>query len=104
MSTFSKMQKAIYSSSSTRIIGATKAIVGLTLTVRGLEAVAGIGSRCRVFGRTGVVDGEVVGADGSDLCVLPFGTWEGIAVGDPVELIEMDDMIYPDDSWIGSVV
>jgi flagellum-specific ATP synthase len=104
LSTFSKMQKAIYSSSSTRIIGATKAIVGLTLTVRGLEAVAGIGSRCRVFGRTGVVDGEVVGADGSDLCVLPFGTWEGIAVGDPVELIEMDDMIYPDDSWIGSVV
>lgn len=98
------MQNAIYSSSSSRIVGSTKAIVGLTLTVGGLEAVAGIGSRCRVFGRKGITDGEVVGAQGSDLCVLPFGGWDGVAVGDPVELIELDDLIYPDESWIGTVV
>lgn len=98
------MQEAIYSSSTTRVVGATKAIVGLTLTVGGLEAVAGIGSRCRVLGRNGHIEGEVVGAEGSDLCVLPFGNWDGIAVGDPVELIEMDDMVYPDESWIGRVV
>lgn len=47
MSTFSRMQDAIYSSSAARIVGGVKAIVGLTLTVGGLEAVAGIGSRCR---------------------------------------------------------
>ena len=104
MTAFSKMQDEIYSSSSSRIVGSTKAIVGLTLTVGGLEAVAGIGSRCRVFGRKGVIDGEVVGAQGADLCVLPFGGWDGVAVGDPVELIELDDLIYPDENWIGTVV
>jgi flagellum-specific ATP synthase len=104
MKTFSTMQDRIYSSSSTRIVGSTKAIVGLTLTVRGLEAVAGIGSRCRIFGRKGATDGEVVGVQGSDLCVLPFGSWDGVAVGDPVELVELDDLIYPDESWIGTVV
>ncbi|OAN97720.1 FliI/YscN family ATPase [Sulfitobacter geojensis] len=104
MKTFAKMQDAIYSSSSARTIGSTKAIVGLTLTVGGLEAVAGIGSRCRVFGRKGIVDGQVVGAQEGDLCVLPFGAWDGVAVGDPVELIELDDMVYPDESWIGTVV
>jgi flagellum-specific ATP synthase len=104
MSIFSKMQDGIYSTASTRIVGSTKAIVGLALTVHGLEAVAGIGSRCRVFGRKGNTDGEVVGVQGSDLCVLPFGGWDGVAVGDPVELIELDDLIYPDESWIGTVV
>lgn len=104
MQTFAKMQDVIYSSASSRIVGTTKAIVGLTLTVGGLEAVAGIGSRCRVLGRKGVVDGQVVGAQGADLCVLPFGAWDGVAVGDPVELIELDDMVYPDESWIGTVV
>ena len=30
--------------------------------------------------------------------------FRGVAVGDPVELIELDDMVYPDESWIGTVV
>lgn len=101
---FLNLQNAIYSTASARIIGNVRAIVGLTLTVGGLESVAGIGSRCRVRGRNGVIDGEVVGAQGSDLCLLPFGSWEGIAVGDPVELLEHDDLIFPDDSWIGTVI
>ena len=104
MSTFLNLQNAVYSSASSRIVGGVRAIVGLTLTVTGLEAAAGIGSRCRVVGRKGSVEGEVVGAQGSDLCLLPFGNWDGVAVGDRVELIQHDDLVFPDDSWIGSVV
>jgi len=104
VSTFFDLQKALYSSASARTFGTVKSIVGLTLTVRGLASVAGIGSRCRIAGRRGAVDGEVVGAEGSDLLVLPFGSWDGVAVGDKAELLEMDDMVFPDDSWIGKVV
>lgn len=104
MSTFLDLQNAVYSSASSKTVGNVRAIVGLTLTVGGLEAVAGIGSRCRVRGRKGFIDGEVVGAEGSDLCLLPFGSWEGVAVGDPVELLEFDDIVFPDESWIGTVV
>jgi flagellum-specific ATP synthase len=104
MSIFSTMQKDIYQAASARHFGEVRAIVGMTLTVRGLQGVAGIGSRCRVSSRKGAVEGEVVGAEGSDLCLLPFGTWEGVAVGDAVELVALDDLIAPDESWIGTVV
>lgn len=104
MSAFLKLQEQIYSVSSSRTVGTVKSIVGLTLTVEGLSAAARIGSRCRVHGHKGFIEGEVVGAEGSDLCLLPFGDWEGFAIGDPVELLDHDDFVFPDESWIGSVV
>jgi flagellum-specific ATP synthase len=103
-SAFSNLQSSIYSCSSVQVTGTVKAIVGMTLTVRGLESLAGIGSRCRVHSKNGIIEGEVVGAQGSELCLLPFGTWNGVAIGDPVKLVEHDDVIHPDDSWIGTVV
>lgn len=104
MSAFLDLQTKLYAVASSKTVGTVKSIVGLTLTVQGLSAVARIGSRCRVHGRKGFIEGEVVGADGSDLCLLPFGAWDGFAVGDEVELLDHDDLVFPDDSWIGSVV
>ena len=101
---FLNLQNQIHSVASSRTVGAVKSIVGLTLSASGLSSVARIGSRCRVHGQDGSIDAEVVGADGSDLCLLPFGSWNGFAVGDDVELLEFDDLVHPDDSWIGSVV
>lgn len=103
-SAFANLQKSIYSCASAKISGTVKSITGMTLTVGGLEAMAAIGSQCRVHTPAGHIDGEVVSAQGSDLCVLPFGTWEGVSVGNAVELIEHDDMVFPDESWIGTVV
>ena len=104
MTIFADLQREIYAVHSTRIVGHVKSIVGLNLTVGGLETLAGIGSRCEVKSRKGTVAGEVVGLQGQDLCILPFGDWDGVAVGDEVTLIQFDDLIYPDDSWIGTVV
>ncbi len=103
-SAFVELQEKIYACSSVHVAGSVKAIVGMSLTAGGLEALAGIGSRCRIHSRNGAIEGEVVGAQGSELCILPFGTWDGVVIGDAVELIEHDDLIHPDDSWIGSVV
>ena len=102
--TFSNLQNAIYSCSSSSISGTVRSITGMTLTVGGLEALARIGSLCRVHTSAGHIDGEVVGAQGNELCVLPFGTWEGVSVGNEVTLIEHDDMVFPDETWIGTVV
>ena len=87
-----------------RIVGHVRAVAGLSLTVAGLERAIGIGQRCRVLGRRGAVMGEVVGFGASGTRVLPFGTWDGVSAGDPVEVLAQDDMIHPDDSWIGRVV
>ncbi|MCP9481067.1 flagellar protein export ATPase FliI [Shimia sp. CNT1-13L.2] len=104
MNALTSLQKSIYSLSSSRIVGHVSAIVGLTLSASGLERAAGIGQRCRVHSRLGVIDCEVVGARNDDLQLLPYGSWDGVAVGDPIELVQHDDAISPDESWIGTVV
>ena len=104
MTAFSDLQSTIYSLSSARIVGRVHSIIGLTLSASGLERAAGIGQRCRVHSRLGAIECEVVGARRDELQLLPFGSWDGVAVGDPVELVQFDDAISPDDSWIGTVV
>ena len=88
-----------------RISGEVRAISGLTLTAAGLGRTLGIGNRCRVLGRHGPVLGEVVGISPDGMCVLPFGTWHGVAAGDAVEALEGDDApLEPCDAWRGRVI
>lgn len=101
---FSDLRQKISPLESTRITGRVQSVVGLTLRVAGLQRAAGLGQRCRVHGQHGTVTGEIVGASAEGLHLLPFGTWEGIAVGDAVDLIQSEDGICPDESWIGTVV
>lgn len=90
--------------SSTRITGRVRSIVGMTLTAVGLENAAGIGSRCMVRGRSGDTMAEVVGIHASGLQLLPFGTWDGVAAGDEVDLLADSGGICPDESWLGLVI
>ncbi|TDE38892.1 FliI/YscN family ATPase [Antarcticimicrobium sediminis] len=101
---FSDLRSAISNLETARIEGRVQSVVGLSLMVSGLERAAGIGQRCRVHGRHGLVTGEVVGAGDDGLRLLPFGTWDGIAVGDRVDLVQAGDSICPDESWIGTVI
>ncbi len=88
----------------TKIVGQVCAITGLSLTVSGLERAMGIGQRCLIHGKSNSILGEVVGVDATGTYVLPFGTWDGVAVGDPVELSTQGDIIRPDASWVGRVI
>nr|WP_249138848.1 flagellar protein export ATPase FliI [Actibacterium sp. MT2.3-13A] len=87
-----------------RINGTVSAVLGLSLTVAGLERAMGIGQRCAVHGRNGPVLGEVVGLDARGTHVLPFGTWDGVSAGDRVELSPLGATVRPDATWIGRVV
>ncbi|MBV1863826.1 MAG: flagellar protein export ATPase FliI [Rhodobacteraceae bacterium] len=87
-----------------RIVGEVSAITGLSLTVTGLERAMGIGQRCLIHGKQKIILGEVVGIDSQGTRVLPFGTWDGVAVGDAVELSSYGDVIRPDPSWVGRVM
>ncbi len=86
------------------VSGEVSAVLGLSLTISGLERAMGIGERCLVQGRRGPVLGEVVGIDARGTHVLPFGTWDGVVVGDRAEHSPRGDMIRPDAAWIGRVV
>lgn len=104
MKSFSMCVHKISDISATRIVGAVQEIVGLTLVASGLERAAAIGQRCRVVGRHVEVIGEVVGTSQTGVALLPFGKWDGVAVGDAVEVMLNDPEVKPDDSLIGTVV
>jgi flagellum-specific ATP synthase len=86
------------------VTGRVSSVLGLSLTVAGLERALGVGHRCTVHGASGPVLAEVVGVDDRGTHVLPFGTWHGVAVGDPVEVSPAGDRIRPHAAWIGRVV
>lgn len=101
---FSKMQTDLRSAPPRVVSGRVERILGITLTVSGLEGEISVGERCRISGRRGPVHGEVTGVDTDGSTLLPFGTWDGIAVGDLVTIETDGDCVYPDNSWIGRVV
>ncbi|KAF0674617.1 flagellar protein export ATPase FliI [Profundibacterium mesophilum] len=102
--TFSELSSVARGLTPAKVSGTVAAITGLSLTVAGMTRAMGIGQRCRVHGARGPILGEVVGIDEQGTHVLPFGTWDGVAAGDRVELSKDGAMLRPDDSWIGRVV
>jgi flagellum-specific ATP synthase len=87
-----------------RIVGRVSGVLGLSLTATGVERALGIGARCIVQGAKGPVMGEVVAIDAGHVFVLPFGTWDGVVVGDPIESSPGGDIIRPGEGWIGRVL
>lgn len=101
---FSELSMFARNLDASRIVGQVSSITGLSLTVSGLERAMGIGQRCLIRGKSGDILGEVVGSDINGSHVLPFGTWDGVAIGDSVELSTYGNVVRPDPSWIGRVM
>ena len=87
-----------------RIAGRVSAVLGLSLAATGVERALGIGARCTVHGAKGPVLGEVVAVDAGHTYVLPFGTWDGVVVGDAIESSPNGDTVRPHAGWIGRVL
>lgn len=84
--------------------GEVTGVLGLSLSAAGLERALGVGQRCVVHGAQGPVLGEVVGVDAQGTRIMPFGTWDGVMVGDRVEGSPVGELIRPSDAWIGRVL
>lgn len=83
------------------VIGTVLSLGGLQLEVSGLGVAARMGAHVKVADR---IRGEIVAVDRGVATVLPFGTWEGVALADEVRLIGTDGDLYPDQSWLGRVL
>lgn len=90
--------------SGARCVGRVSEVVGLRLTVSGLERMLGVGARCRVRRSSGSVVGEVVGVDRRGTHLLPYGDWAGVGPGAEVEYLPNVGGINPGPGWIGRVV
>lgn len=101
---FSELSSLTRTIERSSISGQVTSALGLVLTVSGLERAVGIGAHCLVQGREGPVLAEVVGIDSQGTRLLPFGSWDGVRTGDPVQVSHSAAEIRPDDAWIGRVV
>ncbi|ETX28920.1 FliI/YscN family ATPase [Roseivivax isoporae] len=101
---FSTMRAAVEAVPNARRVGRVSAVIGLRLTVTGLDRALGIGTRCTVHGEAGPVPGEVVGVDAAGAHILPFGTWDGVGPGTPVEIGGAEEGLRAGPDWIGRVI
>ncbi len=98
------LEDKIYSVSRSRISGKVSSISGLNMSVLGLSGFVDVGSRCNVAAKHGAIPAEVIAIGHEHVTLLPFGTWDGVSVGDTVEIVEFADLITPDETWLGKVV
>ena len=101
---FTAMIHAIERADGLLVSGTVRAVSGLALTVAGVSRAMGVGDRCLVHGRDGPVLAEAIAADPDGVRVLPFGHWRGVTVGDAVEVLPPDDLLWPSDAWLGRVL
>ena len=88
-----------------RIYGQVVNIVGLLVEVVGVQGAISIGDHCQIHARDKrLVNCEVVGFSGGNALLMPFGSLDGIGMGNRVEVGATEPAIYPNDSWLGRVV
>ncbi|MDB5386427.1 MAG: type secretion system ATPase, FliI/YscN [Planctomycetaceae bacterium] len=85
------------------ITGRINRLVGTTASVSGLPAP--MSAVCRIHREQGLaLMGEVVGFDGPETLIVPYGDWSGVRRGNRVELLESMPRVRVGDSLLGRVM
>ena len=101
---FNHLQAEISSFRPTQRIGRVQTIGSGTIDVCGLSSCAALGDRTRIYLPSGrSIDAEILALKPDAITLLPDGSFEGVAIGNRVELHRQAG-IAPDDSWIGRIV
>ncbi|WP_408873831.1 flagellar protein export ATPase FliI [Gluconobacter roseus] len=107
MSKYDRLLAALSDMTCTWVTGSVKDVVGLCVTVIGLEGFVTIGDRVAIRSRNGrSVQSEVVGFQGDMARLMSFGSLEGIGPGceAKVPLNRRDGGLNVSDGWLGRVV
>lgn len=88
-----------------KVFGRVAGVQGLMIEVGGVKGALSIGDHCRVSvrGRDWVTC-EVVGFRDARALVMPFGSVDGISLGNVVEVGQKEPVLYPCEEWLGRVI
>lgn len=81
--------------------GRVCSIKGNLIESKGINKFLKIGSRCIIADK---IIAEVVSFENESSFLMPFSEIEGIGPGDLIKIISDDNVIYPDESWMGRVI
>jgi flagellum-specific ATP synthase len=89
-----------------KISGRVVSVKGLVIECRGINEFVSIGSRCRINNaiRKSQILCEVVGFENESVLLMPFDDTEGIGSGAEVEVYQHENIIHPDESWLGRII
>lgn len=103
VSLFDRMAATIGAATAVRAVGHVQAVTGSSVQIADLIQSLHQGDRVEVMAKSGVVRADVVRLQDQLGHALIDGPADGIAIGDPVRLLQRL-RFAPDDSWIGRVI
>ena len=88
------------------IYGRVTAVKGIVIESMGLAEFASIGTHMLVHPNNGSkqVMSEVIGFDGEKVLLMAFGDIDGVGPGSRVEIVNRENDVFPDHSWLGRIV
>lgn len=90
---------------SCQFYGRVTKVLGMLIEIGGIERRLSIGSRCDLVPHDGRrIPCEVVGFREGRALILPFGTLEHVGLGCKAEVVESQQVVCPDDHWLGRVI
>ena len=89
---------------SIRFYGKVEAVQGLLVEASGLAGSLSVGDRCRIVGRDRSVMCEAVGFRNGRALIMPFAGLDGVGLGNRVEVLNTDPVLYPHIGWLGRVI
>ncbi len=101
---FSELSAKVRTLNPRKTSGRVSKTLGMKIEVQGLQKEVAVGDKCVVHARRGEIMGEIVDSGEAGAVVLPFGTWDGVSVGDEVTTVASSEFIYPHESWVGRVL
>jgi flagellum-specific ATP synthase len=102
---FQPLVEAVRQKSAAQRYGRVAAVHGLMVEIAGAESVVGVGSRFRIYARSGEnILAEVIGFRGNHALCLPYGGLEGVGVGCRADIDAGQGNIRPSNAWLGRVI
>ncbi len=86
------------------IRGRVTAVKGLMIEVGGMQGSLSIGEQCYIHATHEKILCEAVSFKTGHVLVMPYGSVEGISLGNAVEVISSSRYIYPTPEWRGRVI
>ena len=108
--TFQKFQEIITENISEikpiKTSGKVVYVKGLIVKCIGISDIVTIGSKCQILNQkdNSKIICEVIGFDQNHTILMPFENPEGIGSESVVEVLERNNLIYPDNSWLGRII
>jgi flagellum-specific ATP synthase len=88
-----------------KVSGKVVSIKGIIIECNGISDFVSIGSRCKIKNHLkNYILCEVVGFSNEFTLLMPFEDTEGVGSGSEVEIYQHENVIRPDDSWLGRII